>query len=341
MTFEYPLHWTPKHIEKLAADPTFDAIAFEEAVSPSVLRALDKLILAQRPDFEVRFYGFYDAAFDSHCLEFLPSVRRLSIDGIAEAQTPFVLPRWQHLTELRIGVLNLEDFAFLEALPPQLAGLSLELTTKSKISLAPIERFRDLKRLSLEGHTKDIEVIGTLQKLEELKLRSITIDSLAWITQLPRLWSFDLKLGGTRELSPLGQVKNLKYLEIWQVNRLKELSFLAECRALQFLYLQSLPQVTAIPSLATLKHLRRIYLENMKGLRSLTTLAAAPALEEFNFASASHLQPKDFSPFLKHPSLKRASVGFGSQKRNAELEAQFAAASIAPQTTPLHAFSFR
>jgi hypothetical protein len=341
MTFEYPLHWTPKHIEQLAADPAWDQIAFDEAVSPSVLRALDKLILAKRPEFQVCFYGFLDDALDSHCLELIPSVRRLSIRGIAEAQTPFVLPAYQHLTELTIGILNLEDFTFLEALPPPLARLSLELTTRQKISLAPIERFRDLKRLSLEGHTKDIEVIGTLRKLEELRLRSITIDSLAWITSLPHLWSFDLKLGGTRELSALGQVKKLKYLEIWQVHQFKELAFLAECLALQFLYLQSLPKVTEFPSLAMLKHLRRIYLENMKGLRTLAPIAAAPALEEFNFAAATHLQPKDFSPFLKHPTLKRAAVGFGSQKRNAELEAQLADAGIAPQTTPLHTFSFR
>ena len=193
----------------------------------------------------------------------------------------------------------------------------------------------------MEGHTKDIEVIGSLRKLEKLRLRSITVDSLIWITQLPRLWSFDLKLGGTRELSALGQVKNLKYLEIWQVQQFKELAFLTECRALQFLYLQSLPKVTEFPSLAILKNLRRIYLENMKGLSNLTPIAAAPALEEFNFAAAVHLQPKDFSAFLKHKTLKRAAIGFGSQKRNAELEAQLVESGIAFQTTPLHAFTFR
>ena len=341
MAFEYPLKWTPKQIEKLAADPAFDAIAIDEAVSPGVLRALDKLILAKRPEFKVCFYGFRDAAFDSSCLELIPSVRRLAINRLPEAQPPFVLPPFKHLTELTIGVLNLEDFNFLETLPPNLASLTLESTSREKISLGPIERFRDLTRLSLEGHTKDIEVIGSLRKLEKLRLRSITVDSLTWITQLPRLWSFDLKLGGTRELSALGQVKNLKYLEIWQVQQFKELAFLTECRALQFLYLQSLPKVTEFPSLAILKNLRRIYLENMKGLSNLTPIAAAPALEEFNFAAAVHLQPKDFSAFLKHKTLKRAAIGFGSQKRNAELEAQLVESGIAFQTTPLHAFTFR
>jgi len=67
----------------------------------------------------------------------------------------------------------------------------------------------------------------------------------------------------------------------------------------------------------------------MKGLRDLTQIAQAPALAELYYVAANQLQPKDFQCLLRHPTLKKAAVGFGSVKRNDELAALFQRAGIA------------
>jgi hypothetical protein len=67
----------------------------------------------------------------------------------------------------------------------------------------------------------------------------------------------------------------------------------------------------------------------MKGLKDLAQIAAAPALEELYYVAANQLQPKDFQCFLRHPTLKKAAVGFGSVKRNDGLATMFQRAGIA------------
>jgi hypothetical protein len=89
---------------------------------------------------------------------------------------------------------------------------------------------------------------------------------------------------------------------------------------LQCLLLQSLPQIRELPNLAALHHLRRISLVNMKGLKNLDSLGAAPALEDFNHADARGMEPEDYLALLRNPALKRALVGFGSQRKNKRFE---------------------
>ena len=145
-------------------------------------------------------------------------------------------------------------------------------------------------------------MIRELTTLEDLTLRSTTVPDLDFLAELDRLWSLDIKLGGTTNLAALSGMRGIKYLELWQVRGLAPTpGIVAELPGLQHLFLQSLPQVTALPDLASLQHLRRLVLQNMKGLDDLTAVGTAPALEEFAFIEASGKEPDIVLPVLPEP----------------------------------------
>jgi hypothetical protein len=339
MSFVYPEVWTVNDVEILSKDKDFEDVQFFEPVSEDVLQALERIILSKNPDYSVRFYGFYRDECDLSLLKNIPSVRNLCINCMEEATNIDAIGELKHLVNLNIGVLNLKSLSFLESMPATLTSLSVEQSKTKKVDLSVLTKFKDLKELYLEGHSVNIENIVELSKLEKLTLRSVTLDSLQFLTQLKNLWAFDLKLGGTKDLSAIKDFACLKYLEIWQVRGLADLGFLSECVELQYLFLQSLKRVEALPTLKSLKKLRRVYLENMKGLADVAPIVMAPALEDFYFAAANNFQPEDFDCFKESRSLKKICVGFGSDKRNNALRDNFANTGI--EVGPLGAFEFR
>jgi internalin A len=108
---------------------------------------------------------------------------------------------------------NIDGLAYL---PEDLFYLGLGEVAK-RLSLAPLRRFNSLRRLYLERHTKDIDVISSLTNLTSLTLRHITLPDLAILVPLRRLQALELKLGGTRNLDLLPAVGELRCLEMWQV----------------------------------------------------------------------------------------------------------------------------
>jgi hypothetical protein len=111
-------------------------------------------------------------------------------------------------------------------------------------------------------------------------------------------------------------MENIKYLELWQIKGLSDLHVISSLTGLQYLFLQSLRQVVALPPLDRLRKLRRILLDNMKGLNDISSLEYAPVLEEFIHWGAQNMQPEDYLPLLRNRTLKRVSIGFGSDRKN-------------------------
>jgi hypothetical protein len=175
-----------------------------------------------------------------------------------------------------------------------------------------------LRTLYIDSQQKDIDVLSELHGLEDVTLRSVSTGGLDYLHNLKKLWSIDLKLGGITDLSALTGMRGVKYLELWQIKGLSDISAIAQMPGLQYLFLQSLKNVRQLPDLSALKSLRRIHLDTMKGLKDLTALNTAPAFEEFVHLAAQGMRPGDYLDILKTKTLKRALVGFGSEKKNIE-----------------------
>ena len=213
---------------------------------------------------------------------------------------------------------QLEDIEGLRFLAPDLERLVFgETRTPRQFSLETLRSFPRLTHLYLEKHTRDIAVVGDLSRLEELTLRSITLPDLSILQPLDRLRSLDIKLGGTKNLGLLPSIGELRYLELWQIRGLEDISMVAELTDLQYLFLQSLSRVTHLPDLSRLPRLRRVVLDTMKGITNLGPLAAAPALEQLMLIAMRQLRIEDIECLVGHPTLREATFGLGSLKRNA------------------------
>jgi hypothetical protein len=277
-------------------------------------------LLLRRPDARVRLVQFRQPLTDR-------DYRRLA--GWLEDHPSITLRAWGHVPDLeflrffpnlqRFSVDTFfdepESFDGLRHLRPDLHSLMLG-STKHRRSLTPLDHFTGLRRLYLQGHTKDIDVLARLTSLRSLTLREITLPDLSVLLPLTELRALDLKLGGTLDLSLLPRIGRLEYLELWMVRGLADLTPLSDVPTLEYLYLQALRQVTALPDLSRLKRLETVVLETMKGLSDLRPLLTAPALQRVALVDMGHLQPEHVVVLADHPQLRFLRVGLGSDKKN-------------------------
>jgi len=256
--------------------------------------------LRDYPEMTLRAYGSYDGSIrDLEFLRFFPTLRRFDVDSV-----------WSHLRSLD-GLRHLPDDVEQLALGATKRGLDLRI----------LDRFGGLRTLFLEGHTNGIDVVSRLTRLEALSLRSITLPDLSVLLPLQLLRSFELKLGGTKNLALLPRIGQLRYLEIWLVRGLSDLSAIGDLPELRYLFLQALKQVRSLPSLERSRMLRRVHLETMQGLTDLAGVARAPALEELVLVDMAQLEPESLAPFRGHPALRKVAYGFGSVRKSKAAEA--------------------
>jgi hypothetical protein len=319
-------------IEDLVIQPALQTVQASTPLADATWEQLNTRLFARRADVELRVYGFYSAECDLSFLERMSNVRRFSADGLRQARGIDHLRALDRLEQLFLGIWALESWDCLRLIPPQLTSLSLGATKSRKPKLGILARFPLLRTLYLDGQQQEIEVIAELSKLQDLTLRSISTEGLRFLSKLQELWSLDIKLGGINDLSALEGMKSIKYLELWQVKGLRDVSVVSTLRGLQFLFLQSLPHVHCLPDLSHLNRLRKVYLENMKGITDFTPLANAPVLEEFIHVDARGRVPSDYSELLKCPTLRKATVGFGSTRKNEQFREMASKAGVGEYT---------
>ncbi len=310
---------TREEIQALIADKDLTVLQCLSPVNSRTWKLLNEEFFPRRPEVELRAYGFYSSVCDLAFTSKMVNVHHFSADCLMDAVGVEHIAAMENLESLRIGIFHLTDFGFLNLITPRLKRLFLGRTQSKKPDLSPLNRFTLLEEIYIEGQQKNIEVLSRLDNLKDVTLRSISTPDLSYLTPLQRMWSLDIKLGGIKSLNAVEGMENIKYLELWQIKGLADINFISSLTGLQYLFLQSLRQVTALPPLKHLGKLRKIYLENMKGLKEISSLETAPALEEFAHWGAQNMQPEAYLPLLRNPSVKRAVVGFGSDRKNDQL----------------------
>ena len=278
----------------LPLDPQCKVVQFNSPLTDNDFMRLARFLEAY-PGIPLRIYGHYGQTPDLSFLRYFPFLLGFQAD-----------------------VYQLKDINGLESLPDNLEFLGLG-QTKSRMSLRSLARFKNLKDLFLEGHTKDFSAISELKNLIYLSLRSISLPDLSALIPLRRLRSLALKLGGTKELSLLPNISELRYLELWMVKGLADLTPIGQLRELRYLFLQDLKQVTQLPSFRLLNNLKRCHIESLKGLKDLCPIAEAINLRELVVVSMKQIPVTGFECFRNHPTLQEASIGLGSLRRNAEV----------------------
>jgi hypothetical protein len=321
---------TVEEVDLLAADPELTILQTSAPVESETWDLLNERLFSERPDVELRVYGFYSKECNLSFLPRLENVRRFSADCLMRARGVEHVASLKNLTSLSVGIYALDSFDFLENVPQNLTELSLGVTKSKRPRLTPLARFSQLRRLFLAGQQKDIDVVSELHLIGVLELFSISVDGLDFLNGLIRLWSLHIQLGGTNNLAALKGREGIKYLNLCQVRGLDDISVVSTLTGLQFLSLRSLGKIRAIPDLSQLCALRRVHLDSMKGLSNIRALAGAPALEELLHTCAQGREPEDYKALLQSKTLKRLLVGFGSERKNKVLSDLATQAGIEP-----------
>lgn len=277
-------------------EPECKVVQFEQSLTPEELRQAGALV-ADRPDIELYVYG--RAAKDLDFLHYFPAIR-----------------------DLHLALWELEDIGGLDAVMPGLIRLNFG-RTKKKFSLRFLGAGKQLDRLFLVGHKKDLEVVGTLDQLDDLGLSGITLENLSILLPLARLRSFSLFLGSTQDLGLLPQIGALEELWLMRITSLSDLEVLKDVRTLTKLTLDWMRNVTHLPSFAPLAKLANVRLDTMKGLQSLEAVAAAPNLKRLSIADMPQLKPEDFACLQGHPQLEELWAFPGRKTVNAAVRAMF------------------
>jgi len=313
---------SPREISLIINDEELSCVQSYKKLNFKTFELLNKELFSKRPEIELRMYsGFGDKdIFDLKFLELMPNLVKFSVDNVQNVKNIEYISRLTKLKSLKLGIYNLDSFEILECLPSSLEKIILEKTKSKKLDLKSLKNFVNLKSIYIESHTKNIEVLNELTNLEDVTLRSVSLDNLSCIRSLKNLKSLNIKLGHIKDFSAIEHFKNLEYIELWQIRGLFNLSFISQLTGLKKLFLQSLNNITRFPELNNLEKLNWILLDNMKNLNDFSSLEFAPALNEFTQYSANGKIINQYIPLLKNPSLRELLIGFGSDKRNREFE---------------------
>lgn len=134
--------------------------------------------------------------------------------------------------------------------------------TRKRMSLRPLSRFQQLRRLFLEGHTKDIQAISGLTTLADLRYLEL------WLIR------------GLNDLSPVAGMAHLEYLFLQALRRVELLPDFSGSRALKRVWLETMKGLTDFSSLASAPSLEHVALIDMAHLapEAVTPLLDCPEL---------------------------------------------------------------
>lgn len=254
-------------------------IQFSETVTDlKLLQQINDLCKAGSRNLCVRFYGHYKTGLDCSVLKHLPDVKSLYLDCLHSASNFSELRKLNSLEKLNVGIYELDEKDFLSW--ENLKGVSflcLVDTRKNNLDLRYLNEYPNVENLFLNGHTKNIDAIGTMSKLSELSLCIPSKASVSFVNQLSKLRQLRLILGGRANLEEI-QNYGIEELEIVRVRGFSSFDNLSEFTKLKRLLIEDQIQIKKVsiakelPNLVDFKILNCKTLAQLEGVHHLTAL---------------------------------------------------------------------
>ena len=253
---------------QVADNPRIHTVQIQSPLCDEAYALIDRLLEA-RPDLWFRVFSIMEP-FDIPFLTDMPHLTRLRVEGwlvnCPDAIDPHVLCQLPRLKALHLNLFDLHDYSFLQNLSPDLEDLSIMADTMKGGIAFDCEwllRYANLHSLFLgQKAKKHLERIAALPRLHELALRGIKVADFGFLRDMP-IESFRLLYCGNNDLSALGELTQLKELELWRILKLTDIDFISRLVNLEKLSLQDLKHITALPNLDPLTKLHDIRINNV------------------------------------------------------------------------------
>lgn len=168
---------------------------------------------------------------------------------------------------------------------------------------AAVADWRSADRLFLETARVGLGDVEWMVPVRSLTLLNVAVDNET-LAALPNLEFLDIRGGSGEDLERIRDLQTLRCLVINQVRGVTDVSAVGSLPALQYLELYGLPRVTELPSLGSLSALTRVDIGSMKGLESIAGIIEAPGLRELLFVRRLGFTESDLARLLEHPTLE-------------------------------------
>lgn len=199
------------------------------------------------------------------------------------------------INELEIGYFEGRSIDFVRYFPNL---ESVAIKTSFVDSVSPLQQLSKLKRLSLERIKYPIQVVGTLQSLEELyldnwykgassifELRDLKklgiqkygfpdFQKAAEWTQLENLWLNAGKLENLQGIS-----RSITRLRLTSLRKLSNINSLSDCKKLEDLRIQGCKQLNTLKGIEGCKNLKALTIANVGELEDIDPIADLENLE--------------------------------------------------------------
>ena len=248
-----------------------------------------------------------------------PDVQLYVFGGVKDLE---FLRYFDNLRRLQLAVWDIEDVSGFTYLGTDFESLTFSKTRK-RFSLRFLETLPGLRSLFLQGHTKDLGVVGRLTSLRSIGLSGIPLADLSILVALQELTDVFVGFSKTRDLWALRDLPRLTKLTIIRITELAAVDVVRELAGLEHLELSWLRNVERLPNLSRLASLRSVTLDTLKGLREIAGIAAAPTLQRLAVSACPALTAESFRCLLGHPTLRELWAHIGRSRENAEIKLLF------------------
>lgn len=263
-----------------------------------ILKEINILCKHYTDNLCIRFYGHYDddRLFDCNWLEYLPDIKRLNIDCLKSVDNFAKIKELQYLINLNIGIYEFIDNDFLSwDVLKKISVLVLSETKNNNIDLQHISEYKNLRKLFICGHIKNIDSMRFCKNLEFLSLSIPSKQNkIEFINALPKLRKLRLILGGRESIE---EVKNtsIEELEILRVRGFNNLKNLSKLPNLQKIAVEDQKQLLEINFDTELPKMKSLEILNCKSFKKISGLLNLPELETLRFYKTALL----FDDFIK------------------------------------------
>lgn len=296
--FHDPNAATREKIAEVIATGRTPVLQFSSQPSIDTLERANELCREFGANLQIRFFAFGWKELDTSILRHLPNVANLSIDTIRAISDFGPIAALANLTQLRFGVFEQPDGAFLKDLDlTRLTHLNLSENKRRNYDLSPLHAAISLKHLFVQGNDRAIESITELPHLEYVGLSGFPKrHDLRFLNALEPLRSLLLILGSRQSIAEFAH-PGLNKLQIVWVRYLEDLGPLNRFSSLEELIVEDQKRLTHLDlhgldlrvlQIANCKNLERVDgLEDQRHLERFTVRETKLSPEQVNCRSSA------------------------------------------------------